>query len=261
MADPKYKFKIDNLPFMMDYSLALEHGCWAFFFMRGAEAYYAGRKTSPVYKHNQKAQLSWKDGYNTALAHEEKTLERVPESALSNFCRGFSNPMMLTDSAPEKLGIYMRHLYELVPFEPNNQEREYPMLRHEVLYKVVGSDDIFGTEVGTDTKGRMLLEHKVTGIIKAYDVHELEEQVPFTVELLCGTDRNHYLSNKGEVKIGDVVLIRSISTNRLEFAEVMAVNTKKREVVKKLSSVMKGIIAFVKHKEDVPVVEFAVQPE
>jgi uncharacterized protein YodC (DUF2158 family) len=83
------------------------------------------------------------------------------------------------------------------------QPQEEPKMK---LYQVTAEPEVFGTLLASDSTGKMVLELKPSGTIKAYKPDELTEVRPYTVQASNG---EHYITTKGMVMVGDVVGLKS----------------------------------------------------
>lgn len=95
------------------------------------------------------------------------------------------------------------------------------------LYRVIAEHDVYGEFLTDDSRGRMVLELKGTGSIRAFNPEELEEVMPYTINvrfLFGGNENKEYgfLSKEGEVSVGDILLLRGYTNP----AFVVSVNTK-----------------------------------
>jgi hypothetical protein len=76
-------------------------------------------------------------------------------------------------------------------------------------------DGEFGEFLTRDSQGRMVLEMKGSGVVKAFDKNDIEEVKPYTVKIehVNGGEVRDYEFKKGSVELGDILL--HLSTGRL----------------------------------------------
>src|SRR6056297_415900 len=97
-------------------------------------------------------------------------------------------------------------------FEPHktDKEVEIPMPK---LYQTNGDEPRYGTFLTKDSRGRMVLEMKPEGNVESFEPKQLEEVLPYTVELAqlmpnsgeTGRTMN-VLAEQGQVQKDDVLL-------------------------------------------------------
>lgn len=101
------------------------------------------------------------------------------------------------------------------------------------LYQTNEETPRFGTLLATNSAGKLVLEMKGSSEVLTFDKKDVEEVKPYTVGVrfeLNGTEY-HYLSRKGDVEKGDLLLIPGSSS----FAIVTSVDTKSDKATKELT--------------------------
>lgn len=100
------------------------------------------------------------------------------------------------------------------------------------LYQITGTEE-YGTKCGQDSQGRILIEIKGSGQIKAVTPDRLEEVLPYTVSLrwLRGGAYSTRIAKPDQVKVGDLI------ADNGNLAQVTAIDTKDRDATKHLSGV------------------------
>lgn len=71
---------------------------------------------------------------------------------------------------------------------------------------------LYGTQIGTDSAGRAVLEIKGTGEVHPFDKSQIREVLPYTVRLKAitnGASDKRYITKEGSVAKGDLVVLRS----------------------------------------------------
>lgn len=135
--------------------------------------------------------------------------------------------------------------YELHPDHSGaKQEEETTVSQCKKLYETVAEPKEYGTFLTTDSKGRMVLEMKPSGEVKAFKKKDINEVLPYTVELTQFMRQDtgqkgqskHLLAVEGQVEKDDCLLelstgllwrvtkldsrCRSASHNRSKWAKV-----------------------------------------
>jgi len=93
------------------------------------------------------------------------------------------------------------------------------------LYQTKEETPRFGTLLATNSAGLLVLEMKGSGEVLAFETSAIEEVKPYTVciQFLDGSGRDYqYLSRKGDVEVGDLILCSSGSPT---IARVRKINT------------------------------------
>ena len=93
------------------------------------------------------------------------------------------------------------------------------------LYQTKEETPRFGTLLATNSAGLLVLEMKGSGEVLAFETSAIEEVKPYTVciQFLDGSGRDYqYLSRKGDVEVGDLILLSSGSPT---IARVRKINT------------------------------------
>lgn len=95
------------------------------------------------------------------------------------------------------------------------------------LYRVIAEQDTYGEYLTEDSRGRTVLEIKGTGSVRAFNSCEIEEVLPYTINVrfLWGGNENKeygFLSKDGEVSMGDILLLKGY----INPAMVVSVDTK-----------------------------------
>lgn len=101
------------------------------------------------------------------------------------------------------------------------------------LYQTNEETPRFGTLLATNSAGKLVLEMKGSSEVLTFDKEDVEEVKPYTVGVrfeLNGIEY-HYLSRKGDVEKGDLLLIAGSSS----FATVTSVDTKSDKATKELT--------------------------
>jgi hypothetical protein len=101
------------------------------------------------------------------------------------------------------------------------------------LYQTNEETPRFGTLLATNSAGKLVLEMKGSSEVLTFDKKDVEEVKPYTVGVrfeLNGIEY-HYLSRKGDVEKGDLLLIAGSSS----FATVTSVDTKSDKATKELT--------------------------
>lgn len=113
------------------------------------------------------------------------------------------------------------------------------MAKTAILYKVIGKD-VYGTQIATDSEGRIVLEIRGGDQpVAAYFQAELEEVVPYTLCVQFPVRAVSFRSAKGEFLEGDVLLVTN-SANEMVMGRVTKINTKDRNAEKELSTCLIG---------------------
>lgn len=91
------------------------------------------------------------------------------------------------------------------------------------LFKTKDGD--YGTQLTKDSAGNIVLELKGGKGVREYPLSDLEEVMPYTVEIKQGSShKTHFEVTKGSLKVDDVVLVD------LQFPGVVTrIDTKKRD--------------------------------
>lgn len=74
------------------------------------------------------------------------------------------------------------------------------------LYQTVSEPTQFGTFLAHNSAGQIVLEMKGSGGVAAFNPADVEEVRPYTVAAVSGGSPRHYITQKGSVEKGDVVL-------------------------------------------------------
>ena len=134
------------------------------------------------------------------------------------------------------------HKAEDVLFEIKTTEGDTDMATEKKLYEwkqdVDGKTvDFFGHHIATNSEGKWVMEVKGTGgTIVVVDAKDVNRVMPYTVavrftEQRGGMDAYHYLTVKGAVKEGDLLIIDTDSHGS-SFARVTKVNTQSDKATK-----------------------------
>jgi len=136
--------------------------------------------------------------------------------------------------AEDKLALQRQrhHTAKPLPWNPNetdNQKTENDMPK---LYQTTEQSPRFGVLLATNSAGKLVLEMKGTGEVLAFDKNEIEEVKPYTVSIKFqdSSTEYHYLSRKGDVEKGDLILVDGNG----HMAKVIAVDTKSDRATKEL---------------------------
>jgi len=250
----QYDLKCGNLSSCSDYEIALVREIWAYFFMRGIEGRFWDYPR-PYYKGNSTAHYWWTEGNRYAKSlypvnpHPNKQETKLMCDA---FLTGTSDLM----NAWECVGIEARAFYEnarkqsikahrvQASKKPKSKKprKEKPMSGNP-LYKVK-SEETYGFVVGKDSKGRLLLEIKGNGSIRAFEKEELEEVLPYTICVRHSGYTEHYLTEDGLYEKGDILLIQD--DDDFGLARVIEVNTRYKNASEEMSSFVLGKIQLSK---------------
>lgn len=104
----------------------------------------------------------------------------------------------------------------------NNKEEDETMTNQPKLYKTKEGDN-YGTFLTSDSTGKLVLEMKGSGDVKAFGLAEVEEVLPWTYSVkLTNGNTGTYTGPKDCVKVGDVLFADNC------FGSVTKVNTKQR---------------------------------
>ncbi len=117
-------------------------------------------------------------------------------------------------------GQYPRKFRAAADYILITQSEEDTMTNKPTLFKT--KDDQYGTLLTKDSQGRYVLELKGSNKVDAFDPKDLEEVMPYTVEIhdnRGGT--HHYEVTEGSLEIGDVILF-----DNLAMGQVQKLNTK-----------------------------------
>ncbi|MES0134467.1 hypothetical protein NKJ88_05790 [Mesorhizobium sp. M0016] len=75
------------------------------------------------------------------------------------------------------------------------------------LYQTIADPNRFGSFLAYNSAGQIVLEMKGAGAnVQAFNQDEVEEVRPYTVAAVSGGSPRHYITKKGSVDKGDVVL-------------------------------------------------------
>ena len=74
------------------------------------------------------------------------------------------------------------------------------------LYQVKGQD-VYGYILATNSLGKQVFETKGTGAILTFDKSEIEEVIPYSIEVSDGLSGHNqpYFSREGDLEIGDII--------------------------------------------------------
>lgn len=242
-------FEFSDLTYYDEYLKALEDKVHAYFFMRGVEGYFSDRHTSPVYKHTYFARRWWQTGHDCASESTIVDSSDFDQINDGRFCVSFlSGDQTLTKEFSHNLGVMFRREFEKInenslikhKYAKGLQltKKENTMSNSNTLYQVKGKD-IYGTQVGTDSQGRVILECKAPNAgIRPYDPSEIEEVTPYTVQVVNGEYNWHFLAKEDEFVVGDILVIKT--SNGLMLIEVVTVNSKCKNASGNLSDINKG---------------------
>jgi len=114
-------------------------------------------------------------------------------------------------------------------------------MANNTLYQVKGHE-LYGTQIATNSEGKIVLEMKGTSEVKAYEKSELEEVMPYTVgvKFIDGGQNYHFETDKGNVSEGDLI-VRLDDGHYGKVAEVVSLDTKSKAATKRLNAfVLKG---------------------
>lgn len=147
------------------------------------------------------------------------------------------NDVFLTDDAWHIVMLKIFDEYTVIQTDENDEIGE-AIMGAKTLYQVKGTE-IYGTRVGMDSMGRMILEIKgEKDQIKPYAVADIEEVLPYSYAVAFHDGNGkiyHYLGHHGEVEVGDLLLDTSVGSYSMKLATVTAVDTKSRMANKKFS--------------------------
>lgn len=89
--------------------------------------------------------------------------------------------------------------------------------------------EVYCHKLATDSAGRVVVEIKGTGEVRAVEADQLVEVLPYSVRVrfLGGDVSYHYWAKPGTVKVGDLIMIRVGSESKGgSYAEVTELDTK-----------------------------------
>jgi hypothetical protein len=129
-----------------------------------------------------------------------------------------------------------------IPYE----DRKESTMTNDELYRILpkgNRKEDFGKCVGTDSKGRLIIETK-TGIA-AYSKDDLEVVMPYTVTIQFTRDGAHYsyFATEGELEEGELFIITThsvVSDVHGRFAKAIKINTKSKAATKWLEGYKLG---------------------
>lgn len=234
--------KFYDLTYLRNYKHAIDEKQWAYFFMRGCEAYQNGYKR-PVYLNNRAAHQWWETGYEFM----ENELEHLDDFYIYDgvfcmtFLAGHIRQNTNYDQRSAELGLLARRAFEGMcrSKQPPTKERNKPMAKTTILYKVIDKN-IYGTQIATDSEGRIVLEIRGGDQpVAAYFQTELEEVVPYTICVQFPDRTVNFRTAKGEFLVGDVILVTNVIGD-MAMGRVTKVNTKDRDAEKDLSTHLIG---------------------
>lgn len=132
-------------------------------------------------------------------------------------------------------GYLYRHLPEAskMTMDANTKSTRNSNMKNSLYQTIDGKE--FGTYLATDSAGRTVLEMKGTGEVKSFEKQEVEVVMPFTfaVRFLKNGKQYHYLGEKDNVQVGDVLVgFSQFGDHSLQMAEVTAVDTKSEMATK-----------------------------
>lgn len=231
-----------DLSFLVDYKHALDLKAWAYFFMRGCEA-YQNEYARPVYRRVSTAHQWWEEGYDyieQALKCRGEDFYLHDGSFCSAFLRGYI-PDDIYHEVSGEIGLMARTNFENRFTRPTKvkapEQGNDEMAKSPILYKVIDKN-IYGTQIATDSQGRIVLETRgANSEIVAFLPAQLEEVVPYTVHC-CG---RAWLAAAGEFKENDIVA-RMDSQGNIGFYPITKINTKSRDASDELSKNILGIV-------------------
>lgn len=116
---------------------------------------------------------------------------------------------------------YMDQLMRQVGMTDDNQEGTEEMAK---LYQTNEATPRFGTLLATNSAGLYVLEMKGTGEVLTFGKKDVEEVKPYTVrvQFVSGSGDYDFLSRKGDVEVGELLLIKGYD----DMARVKAIDTK-----------------------------------
>lgn len=226
-----------DLSYIQDYRQAIKEECWAFFFMRGVEAHFA-QYSQPVYEKNFNALNFYREGKKYAQIY-------CPAGPIGltyhyyAFCKAFLEGNSEVFGEWSIMGYDARLFYEqtYTKNKPTVKSKETKMTN--ILYKVK-ANETYGFIAGKDSKGRVLLEVKGTGEIKAFTKDEIEEVTQYTIQLRSPSNRIDLISEEGIYNVGDVVLVKT--SNGPIVMDVLYVNTKNKSISKEASNYILSVL-------------------
>lgn len=123
-----------------------------------------------------------------------------------------------------------KHLLEAII----ETEKEETMTTNK-LYQVIGTET-YGTQLATNSEGKIVLEVKGTGEVITKSKKELEEVFPFTfgVEFVGGNNTvYHYLGTKESVTVNDLLILDNGFDTGI--CKVVSVDTKSSKATKEFN--------------------------
>lgn len=207
---------------------ARSHRVYAYFYMRGVEAYMKNINRTPHYQGDINCQKMWDAGWKAAKPHRAEMVADlvVPEYLITHFMRG--RPTKTAYPYARYWGLYFRYQFERkygdnpnfrykAPIKPGQlsmqltksipQKDSEMKPNDQILYQIKGSET-YGYLVGKRRDGKMLFEPKGAGEIRGVDKDDIEEVIPYTVYVKGEYSSGHVESEEGKFEIGDVVVIK-----------------------------------------------------
>ena len=228
----------EDLTHIQNYKEAIKEKCWAFFFMRGVEAYFAGY-SQPVYDRNLRALDFYQEGKKYAKIYcipGPMGSSRNHQELCRFFLEGGSEPYFnMWGKAGYEARIYYEKSY--TKDKLTNKPKETEM--SNTLYKVK-ANETYGFIAGKDSKGRVLLEVKGTGEIKAFTKDEIEEVTQYTIQLRSPNKLVNLISEEGIYNVGDVVLVKT--SNGPVLMDVLYLNTKNKNISEEASNYILSVL-------------------
>ena len=130
------------------------------------------------------------------------TIIAVDQERGSSICRSYTAIYCGQD---EKVHDYKEYLILAIETGDTNpyMEKEDTMTK---LYQVKGQD-VYGYILATNSLGKQVFETKGTGAILTFDKSEIEEVIPYSIEVDDGlsVNNNSYFSREGDLEIGDII--------------------------------------------------------
>lgn len=118
------------------------------------------------------------------------------------------------------------------------------MATQNTLYEIKqDGKTTFGTKLAVNSAGQWVMEEKGTGLTVVVDKANVEEVMPYTVDVTFkdGSQAYSFTSEKGKFNKGDVLLLES-KFEGFSIALVTAVDTKAKSATKELKPLAKLVV-------------------
>lgn len=207
---------------------ARNHKVYAYFYMRGVEAYMKNITRTPYYQGDKACQNMWDAGWSAAKSHHDEMVGHdIPiEMLITHFMRG--RPTETSKPLARYWGLHFRYEFErkygdnpnfryrrpIKPMQyamrltkPNPEKDPEMKPNDQILYQIKDSDT-YGYLVGKRRDGKMLFEPKGAGEIRAVTPDDIEEVIPYTIYVKSQYTSGHVEAEEDKFAIGDVVVFK-----------------------------------------------------